>query len=96
MRMLALPINALLVAALASSSAFAGVYLESTDTDLGTKKPPRVSKMWSDGGRMRSENDAGEASAHIAIFKNRTMYTLGPKSKTCRVIDQATVTRWAA
>jgi hypothetical protein len=94
--MLAFPINAFLVTALASSGAFAGVYLESTDTDLAAKTAPKVSKMWFDGGRMRSEHNSGDEGGNIAIFKNRAMYAIDPKSKSYRVIDQATVDKMGA
>jgi hypothetical protein len=73
---------------LASSSAVAGVYLESTSTDE-TKATPKVSRTWFDGGRMRMESGDGSA----AIFKDRTMYNLDTSTKTYRVIDKATVDR---
>ena len=44
-----------LLATVASSTAFAGVYLESTQSGA-EKATPKVSKLWFDGGRMRSES----------------------------------------
>ena len=88
MRSSAFSLATWLVATVASSTAFAGVYLESTRSG-GEKATPKVSKLWFDGGRMRSE--AGGEKGTVAIFKNRTMYTLDAGSKSYRVIDQATV-----
>jgi Domain of unknown function (DUF4412) len=88
MRPTAFPLATLLVAALASSTAIGGVYLESTASGEG-KSTATVSKLWFDGGRMRSEQGGDDGA--VAIFKNRTMYTVEPKTKSYRVIDQATV-----
>jgi hypothetical protein len=87
MRSSLFPLAALLVAAVVSSTAVAGVYLESTRSGAD-KATAKVSKLWFDGGRMRSE---GSAPGTVAIFKNRTMYTLDAGSKSYRVMDQASI-----
>lgn len=71
-----------------SCTAAAGTYLENIHTDLGSKKPPTVHKMWFEGGRFRSESDD-----RIAILKDKSLYVLDPKDKTYRVLDKATVER---
>ena len=79
---------------LASAGAVAGAYLESSQTETGSKDPPQVNKMWFDGGRMRTEN-GGKGEGSTAIFKNQAMYVLDPKTKTYRVIDKATIDQMA-
>jgi hypothetical protein len=76
--------------ALGTATAHAGVYLESVDKELdGSRTTP--SKMWFDGGRMRTEN-----RENVVIFKNQTLYTLDSKSKSYRAIDKATVEQMGA
>jgi hypothetical protein len=43
--------------------------------------------MWFDSGRMRAEQAAADGA--VMIFKNRTLYTVQPKSRSYRVMDQA-------
>ncbi len=88
MRTSLFPLMSALALALGCSAAYGGVYLESTSTGEN-KATPKVAHMWFDGGRMRSES----ADGTVAIFKDRTMYTLDPATKSYRVIDEATVTR---
>src|SRR5262249_45752371 len=84
-----------LLSSLTATGAFAGAYLESTDSQPGTKDAGRVTRMWFDGGRMRTENgSSGEGS--VAIFKNKSMYVLNPANKTYRVIDKASLDQMAA
>jgi uncharacterized protein YneF (UPF0154 family) len=80
---------------LASAGAVAGAYLESSQTETGSKDSPQVNKMWFDGGRMRTEN-GGKGEGSTAIFKNQAMYVLDPKTKTYRLIDKATIDQMAA
>ncbi|MEP7244416.1 MAG: DUF4412 domain-containing protein [Gammaproteobacteria bacterium] len=87
----AFPINAFLAALLVCPAAFAGVYLESSETDLATKAKPNVSKMWFDGGRMRNERDGADAEERITIFKDRAIYSVDTSAKSYRVMDQATI-----
>jgi hypothetical protein len=75
----------------AATAAHAGVYLESLDKELDGSKTPTASKMWFDGGRMRTEN-----SENVVIFKNQTLYTIDSKSKSYRVIDKATAEQMGA
>jgi hypothetical protein len=89
MRPTAFPLATLLVAALASSTAFGGVYLESTASAEDNQSAARLTKLWFDGGRMRSEQGSGEGG--VAIFKDHTLYTLDPKTKSYRALDKATV-----
>jgi uncharacterized protein YneF (UPF0154 family) len=86
MRMLAF-----LTLALASTAASAGVYLETHDVELGVKPapPPEVSKIYFDGGRMRSNDADGDG----AIFKNKTIYALKSGDKTYTMVDKATMDR---
>jgi hypothetical protein len=79
---------------LTSGPACAGAYLETTSGGPGAKQPGTVSKMWFDGGRMRTENGAHGEGA-VAIFKDKAMYVLDPKSQSYRKIDKATVDQMA-
>jgi hypothetical protein len=94
MRAPGITVTALLAASTLSLAAHAGVYLESTDKSLGsTTEKPSVSKMWFDGGRMRTERTEADGANQIVVFKNQAMYMLEPKSKSYRVIDKATAER---
>ena len=86
MRMLAF-----LTIALASTAASAGVYIESHQVELGEKPapPPQVSKIYFDGGRMRSNDADGDG----AIFKNQTIYALDAENKTYTSVDKAAMDR---
>lgn len=80
---------------LTSGTACAGAYLETSQKDAGSKDSGSVSKMWFDGGRMRTENGSkGEGS--VAIFKDKAMYVIDPRSKSYRRIDKATIDQTAA
>jgi hypothetical protein len=81
--------------ALASSATCAGAYLETSQTEPGSKAAPAVNRMWFDGGRMRTEN-GGPGEGSVAIFKDRAMYVLDPQSKSYRRIDKATIDQMAA
>jgi hypothetical protein len=94
MRALGITVTALLAGSTLSLTAHAGVYLESTDQSLGsTAEKPSISKMWFDGGRMRTERTQPDGESQIVVFKNQAMYMLEPKSKSYRVIDKATAER---
>lgn len=80
---------------LASSVTFAGAYLESSQTESGSRKAPDVNRMWFDGGRMRTEN-GGRGEGSVAIFKDQAMYVIDPRSKTYRRIDKAALDQMAA
>jgi hypothetical protein len=88
------PLVTALAMTMASSGAFAGAYLESASVEPGAKTPPDLSKMWFDGGKMRSES--GGKSGTSAIYKNRAMYILDAKSKSYRIIDKAMLDQMAA
>jgi hypothetical protein len=86
-------VTALLAGSLVGSlaaTAHAGVYLESIEKDLAGQDKPSVSKMWFDGGRMRTERTEGDGDSQIVMFRNRTLYLLDPKTKSYRVMDEAT------
>lgn len=91
-----LPVLAALTSTLVATAACAGVYFESTDKNLVTAAKPVTSKMWFDGGRMRSERAHDDEDGNLTIFKNRAMYTIDTSSKTYRVIDKATVDKMGA
>jgi hypothetical protein len=91
MRSPRLTVATLLAAALGATAAHAGVYLESLDKALDGSKSPTTSKMWFDGGRMRTEN-----TDNVLLFKNQTLYTIDSKSKSYRVIDKATAEQMGA
>lgn len=94
MRKLAFTVTTVLAGSTLSLSAHAGVYLESTDKSLGSAaEKPAVSKMWFDGGRMRTERTDGDGDNEIVVFKNQSMYMLEPKTHSYRVIDKATADR---
>jgi uncharacterized protein YneF (UPF0154 family) len=82
---------AILSLALASTAASAGVYIESHEVELGVKPAPapEVSKMYFDGGRMRSNDADGDG----AIFKNKTIYALNSEDKTYTSVDKAAMDR---
>jgi hypothetical protein len=98
MRTQALSVSALVTTALLAtafaSHANAGVYLESTESEPGSKTPPKVGKMWFDGGRMRGEE--ASAGGNVMIFKSRALYTLDPKTQSYRVMDQAQMEQMGA
>jgi hypothetical protein len=81
----------LLSLAFASTTASAGVYLESSEIELGVKPPPapEVSKIWFDGGRMRSTDSDGDG----AIFKDQKIYALDAEDKNFTVVDKAAMDR---
>jgi uncharacterized protein DUF4412 len=87
-------ISPFIVAIGLTSTAYAGAYLETTTGDPGTKQSGQVNKMWFDGGRMRTEN-GGSGEGSVAIFKDKAMYVLDPKTKSYRKIDKATVDQMA-
>jgi hypothetical protein len=93
MRLPALTATALFCTVLPATAAYAGVYLESSDKDLIGVDKPAITKMWFDGGRMRTERMEPDGDSQIAIFRDQAMYTLDPKSKSYRVIDKATADR---
>lgn len=93
MRKSGLPLAGFLGAALVSITATAGVYMESTDVDLAANEPAAVTRMWFDGGRMRTERSETGIVRNIALFKNDTMYVINPRSKSYHAIDKATIER---
>jgi len=94
MRKPGMTVTAVLAGVTLSLAAHAGVYLESTDKSLGSNgEKASVSKMWFDGGRMRTERTQPDGDSQIVVFKNQSMYMLEPKSKSYRVIDKATAER---
>lgn len=78
------------------ATAQAGVYLETVDKELDGSDAPTTSKMWFDGGRMRTERLEHDGDQDIVIFKNQALYTLDPKSKSYRVLDKATAEKMGA
>jgi uncharacterized protein DUF4412 len=97
MRISGITVTALLAGSTLSLAAHAGVYLESTDKSVGSPaEKPSVSKMWFDGGRMRTERLQPDGDSQIVVFKSQSMYMLEPKSKSYRVIDKATAERMGA
>ncbi|MEJ1966321.1 MAG: hypothetical protein WDO56_34125 [Gammaproteobacteria bacterium] len=96
MRTLRLTVTALLASPLLGAAAHAGVYLESLDKELDGSETPKTSKMWFDGGRMRTERPGHEGDLQVVIFKNQAMYTVDSKSKSYRVIDKATAGQMGA
>jgi hypothetical protein len=81
----------LLSIALASTTASAGVYVESSEIELGVKPPPapEISKIWFDGGRMRSTDADGDG----AIFRDQKIYALDADQKSYTVVDKAAMDR---
>jgi hypothetical protein len=71
------------------ATAQAGVYLESVDKELDGSGTPTTSKMWFDGGRMRTERVEHDGDRDIVLFKDQALYTIDSKSKSYRVIDKA-------
>jgi hypothetical protein len=96
MRIQGLTATAALAGLLMSAAAHGGVYLESTDKDLAGKEAPAVTRMWVDGGRMRTERTEQDGTAQVVIFRDQAMYTLDAKSKTYHMIDKATAERLGA
>jgi len=88
----AIPLASLAICATAQ----AGVYLESVDKELDGSGTPATSKMWFDGGRMRTERNERNGGVDVVIFKNQSLYTLDSKSKSYRVIDKATAEKMGA
>lgn len=85
----------LLVGTLFSTATFAGAYLESAGSaGSGEQKMSQATRMWFDGGRMRTES-GGKGEGSIAIYKNNAMYVLDPASKSYRVLDKATLEKLA-
>jgi hypothetical protein len=80
-------------AALGATAAHAGVYFENVEKELDGSKSPVTSKMWFDGGRMRTER-SGERE--LVIFRSEGMYTIDSQTKTYRVIDKATAEKMGA
>ena len=78
------------------ATAQAGVYLESVDKQLDGSGTPTTSKMWFDGGRMRTERAEHEDDRNVVIFKDQALYTLDPKSKSYRTVDKATAEKMGA
>ncbi len=79
---------------LLATAAQAGVYLESTEQELAGSSPtPTLSKMWFDGGRMRTERLEEDGDTQVVVFKDQALYMLEPKSKSYRTIDKATAQR---
>jgi hypothetical protein len=78
---------------LLATAAQAGVYLESTDQQLGATEKPSVSKMWFDSGRMRTERQEADGDSQVVVFKDQALYMLDPKSKSYRMVDKATAQR---
>src|SRR5690349_10327650 len=85
--------TAWIAAPLLATSAQAGVYLESTDQQVGSTEKPSVSKMWFDNGRMRTERQEADSDSQVVVFKDQALYMLDPKSKSYRMIDKATAQR---
>ncbi len=90
--LLATPLT-LLAGLVLASPAHAGVYLESTDQQLGGTDKPSTSKMWFDGGRMRTERLDADGDTQVVLFKDQALYMLEPKSKSYRRVDKATAQR---
>jgi hypothetical protein len=84
-----------ILSSVAATATFAGTYLESADAPSGSQQAARVTRMWFDGGRMRTEN-GGKGEGSIAIFKNNSMYIVDPASRSYRVIDKPTLDQMAA
>jgi len=84
---------ALLATPLLVATAHAGVYLESSEKELSGDDKPTTSRMWFDGGRMRTEHAEGDGDTQIVVFKDQSMYMLEPKSKTYRVMDKSAAQR---
>lgn len=81
-----------LLTLLAATAAHAGVYLESSETEIGESGKPAITKMWFDGGRMRTERVDGSEN-DVMIFKSQTMYVLDPKAKSYHKFDKAAAER---
>jgi hypothetical protein len=81
----------LLTTAFISTAASAGVYIESSETELGVSPAPKptVAKIWFDGGRMRSTDAGGDG----AIFKDQKLYGLDAGKKSYTVVDKAAMDR---
>jgi hypothetical protein len=86
----AIPLASFATSLAICATAHAGVYLESVDKELDGSGTPTTSRMWFDGGRMRTERNERAGDQDIVIFKNQSLYTIDSKSKSYRVIDKAT------
>ena len=90
-------VTTLLAAPLFCAAAHAGVYLESVDKALdGSQQAPATSKMWFEGGRMRTERTEHDGDVQVVMFKDQAMYMLDSKNKTYRVIDKTTAEQMGA
>ena len=89
-------VTTLLAAPLFCAAAQAGVYLESVDKALDGSQAPATSKMWFEGGRMRTERTERDGDMQVVMFKDQAMYMLDSKTKTYRVIDKATADQMGA
>lgn len=90
-RLLTMRTLVLLATAFISSAATAGVYIESSEVELGVKPAPApsVAKIWFDGGRMRSTDSGGDG----AIFKDQKLYGLDATRKSYTVVNKAEMDR---
>jgi hypothetical protein len=96
MRILRLSLATPLATFALCATAQAGVYLESVDKELEGSDTPTTSKMWFDGGRMRTERAAHDGTVDLVIFKDQSLYTIDTKSKSYRVIDKAAAEKMGA
>jgi len=97
MRSIASIVVAALVAmatTVASTGAFAGAYLESANSEPGSKAPAELNKLWFDGGKMRSENGARGGGTWPS--SGQGMYIIDPRTKSYRIINKATIDQMAA
>jgi hypothetical protein len=78
------------------ATANAGVYLESVEKELDGSEGPTTSKMWFDGGRLRTERAEHDGDQEVVIFRNQALYTLDSKSRSYRVIDKPTAEKMGA
>ena len=96
MRSPRLTVTVLLAGPLLFTAAHAGVYLESSDKELAGSKPAATSKMWFEGGRMRTEHTAHDGDLEVVIFKNQAMYMVDSKARSYRVMDKTTAEQMGA
>lgn len=79
-------VSAVLVA---SSTAYAGAYVEMAQKDLDDKQAKtKTNKLWADGGKLRLDMDEGKNSV---IFKSETMYAVDHTKKQVMIIDKQTM-----
>lgn len=74
------------IAGLATTSANAGVYIETADREAGAKQATTVQRIWVEGGAARFENEGD-----VSILKGEKLYVLQPKERSYLVIDEAAV-----